>query len=125
MLWWEYLCLLLVFVGLAGEALADHQLREFRASQSGPVCDRGLWRYSRHPNYFFEFVLWLGWGLWAVAARGWWLALSAPGVMLWLLTCVTGIPPAERSSLRRCPEAYRHYQQTTSPFFPRRPKCGI
>jgi steroid 5-alpha reductase family enzyme len=111
-------------LALAGEAAADRQLRNFKADPAnrGKVLQRGLWRYSRHPNYFFE---WLHW--WAYVFIGWhapegWLTLAGPAVMLLFLTRVTGIPPTEANALRSRGEAYREYQRTTSALFPWPPK---
>lgn len=111
-------------VAVFGETLADRQLAAFRARRAnkGKVCNTGLWRYSRHPNYFFE---WLHW--WAYVLIGWqapygWATLAGPAVMLFFLLKVTGIPPTEENALRSRGEAYREYQRTTSVFFPLPPK---
>jgi steroid 5-alpha reductase family enzyme len=108
--------------GVAGGALADAQLARFRRGQAhrGAVCDVGLWRYSRHPNYFFEFVAWCCWPLLAIAPHYiWgWLALSAPALMYWLLVHVSGIPPLEEEMLRSRGDRYRDYQARTRPFLP-------
>lgn len=106
----------LFIAGWLGVGLADRQLAAFKASQEMGVCQTGLWRYSRHPNYFCEWVLWLGWGIWGLGQG--WSALLAPLLMFGLLRYVTGVPPAERSSLQSRPQAYREYQQSTPPFFP-------
>jgi steroid 5-alpha reductase family enzyme len=103
-----------------GETLADRQLAAFRAdpSQRGKVCRVGLWRYSRHPNYFFE---WLHWWTYVVLAIGHpWLAatLIGPALMLFFLLFVTGIRATEAHLLQSRGEAYRQYQRTTSPFIP-------
>jgi steroid 5-alpha reductase family enzyme len=107
-----------------GGSLADRQLARFKADPAhhGTVCDIGLWRYSRHPNYFCEWILWcallpLGWG--SPLAL---LALTTPLVLFVLLNFVTGIPPAEARSLAVRGERYRHYQQRTSAFFPWPPR---
>ena len=118
-----------VAVGLmsvAGETLADRQLAAFRndPENRGKTCRKGLWRYSRHPNYFFEWLHWwayaaLGWG------TGWWfLTLTAPALMLFLLYKVTGIPATEARALASRGDEYRRYQETTSAFFPWFPKEG-
>lgn len=113
-------------VAFAGEALADAQLAAFKRNPAhrGRVCDVGLWRYSRHPNYFFEWLIWVGVALFALASPAGWLGLIAPAAILYLLLRVTGIPLAEEQSLRSRGDAYRRYQQTTSafvPWFPRSP----
>lgn len=120
----------LVLVGIGGEALADRQLRRFLSwpeSQRGDgVCRAGLWGWSRHPNYFFESISW--WGFWLFAwvpgtALAPWLACAiSPLTMLVLLRYVTGVPPAERSSLKSKTEAYRRYQQEVSVFLPLPPR---
>jgi len=107
-----------------GEMQADKQLAVFRADKAnkGKVCQTGLWRYSRHPNYFFE---WLHW--WAYVLIGWlapfgWLTLFGPALMLLFLFKITGIPPTEANALASRGEAYRRYQQNTSVFFPWPPR---
>lgn len=113
-------------VAIVGEAIADRQLAGFRADPStrGQVCRRGLWRYSRHPNYFFEWFHWVAYVPLALAASWWPAMLIAPAVMLFFIVFVTGIPPTEAQSLRSRGEAYREYQRTTSAFVPWFPKEG-
>lgn len=111
-------------VAIVGEAIADRQLAAFRADPStkGQVCKRGLWKYSRHPNYFFEWFHWLAYVPLALAA-GWWPAmLVAPAFMLFIIRFVTGIPPTEEQALRSRGDAYREYQRTTNAFVPWFPK---
>jgi steroid 5-alpha reductase family enzyme len=110
--------------GLAGEATADRQLHRFKAdrARAGRVCTVGLWRYSRHPNYFFEWLVWVGYALYALGSPFGWVALTCPLLMLYFLFRVTGIPATEAQALRTRGEDYRRYQQTTSrfvPWFPR------
>ncbi len=111
-------------VSLAGESIADQQLAHFRADPSnrGKVCGAGLWRYSRHPNYFFEWLHWFSYPLIAMGAPNQWLAWLGPALMLLFLYRVSGIPYTERQSLRSRGEAYREYQRTTSAFVPLPPK---
>lgn len=111
-------------IGLFGETLADQQMAAFKASDPDPksVCRKGLWRYSRHPNYFFESVIWTGFFLFAAGSPWGWTTIYAPAIITYLLLKVTGIPPTEASALKRKGEAYRQYQQTTSPFIPLPPK---
>lgn len=108
------------FIALCGEALADAQLAAHQraATSRGTVCTRGLWRYSRHPNYFFEWLIWLGFALFTLGSPWGGFALLAPATMLYLLFRVTGIPLNEAQSLRTKGEAYRRYQETTSVFLP-------
>ncbi len=113
----DMLGIAVLIVGIAGEGIADAQLRQFK----GRVCDAGLWRLSRHPNYFFE---WLGWFAYPLLAIDFsrldlaWLALSGPAFMYWLLVHVSGIPLLEQHMLRTRGDAYRAYQQQVSAFFP-------
>jgi steroid 5-alpha reductase family enzyme len=116
----------IMLAALAGEAVADRQLRQFRSDgNAGRICDVGLWRYSRHPNYFFEWLGWLAFPLLAISLTGsyplGWLALAAPVCMYWLLVHVSGIPPLEEHMLRSRGAAYKAYQRRTSAFFPRPP----
>lgn len=106
--------------GLIGESLADRQLARFRAdpARRGQVCQEGLWRYSRHPNYFFEWLIWLGYAVYALGAPLGWLGLLSPLLMWHFLVNVTGIPMTEELSVKSKGDAYREYQRTTSAFFP-------
>lgn len=110
-------------VGFAFEAIGDWQLRQFKAdpANAGKVMDRGLWRYTRHPNYFGDAVVW--WGLFLVCASRpemLWVVIS-PIIMSTLLTRVSGVPLLEKAMARRKP-GYAEYMERTSPFFPRPPK---
>ena len=111
-------------VAVGGEALADAQLRRFKAApgSAGRVCDTGLWSWSRHPNYFFEWLAWCGFFLLALPAPWGWTSIFAPALMLYFLLRVTGIPTTEEQSLRTKGAAYRQYQRTTSAFFPLPPR---
>ncbi|THD68481.1 MAG: DUF1295 domain-containing protein [Bradyrhizobium sp.] len=117
---------LILLAGIAGEALADAQLQRFRshAANQGRVCDAGLWRWSRHPNYFFQWFGWLAYPVIAISPSyplfyPWgWATLLAPLFMYWILVHVTGIPPLEAQMLRSRGERYRDYQSRTSMFFP-------
>lgn len=120
----DALALLVLLVAIAGEAIADRQLRAFVASGKGRICDRGLWRWSRHPNYFFEWLFWLAFPLLAVGVSypAGWIAFAAPLCMYWLLVYVSGIPPLEAHMVAKHGEAYRAYQARTSAFFPLPPQ---
>ncbi|MGJ8643511.1 MAG: DUF1295 domain-containing protein [Luteolibacter sp.] len=111
-------------IGLIGETLADKQMSAFKATDPDPksICRNGLWKYSRHPNYFFESVIWLGFFIFALVAPHGWITIYAPTIITFLLLKVTGIPPSEKSSLKSKGDAYREYQRTTSPFIPLPPK---
>ena len=121
----EFFGAMIWLIGWVGESIADLQLAHFRRdpSQKGKVCDRGLWNYSRHPNYFFEFIIWCGYGVFAMGSPGGWIALYAPLIMFFLLTRVTGVPLAEEQSLKSRGELYRAYQRRVSRFFPMPPRC--
>src|SRR6266852_2124628 len=120
---------LILLVGIGGEALADAQLKNFRTdpANNGRVCDAGLWRWSRHPNYFFEWFCWLAYPVMALSADYPWgfSTLLAPAFMYWILVHVTGIPPLEEQMLRSRGERYREYQSRTSAFFPLPPQKGV
>lgn len=116
----EWLGVALFAVGLAGESAADWQLARFKANPAnrGRICQAGLWNYSRHPNYFFEWLVWCGFALVALPAPWGWLGLLSPALMLFTLLRVTGIPATEAAALARRGDAYREYQRTTSAFVP-------
>jgi steroid 5-alpha reductase family enzyme len=119
---------LLLAGAILGEAVADRQLRAFKAlpANRGKICDTGLWAWSRHPNYFFEWLAWTAYPVIAIDLAGYnpwgWLALAAPACMYWVLVYASGIPPLEAHMLRARGDAYRAYQQRTAAFFPRPPR---
>ncbi|RZJ44544.1 MAG: DUF1295 domain-containing protein [Brevundimonas sp.] len=125
----DLLGVLIMLVALGGEATADRQLAAFKANPAnkGKICDTGLWAWSRHPNYFFEWLGWCAWPVMAINLNGqwlWgWLALTAPIYMYWLLTRVTGVPPLEAHMKKTRPEAFAAYAARTSIFFPRPPRA--
>jgi steroid 5-alpha reductase family enzyme len=110
--------------GVLGEALADRQLARFRAEPAnrGRVCDIGLWRWSRHPNYFFEWLHWFAYVCLAVGSPIAWLAWSGPVVMYLFLRWISGIPWTEAQALRTRGAAYRDYQRRTPMLIPWFPK---
>mgnify|MGYP006302655701 FL=1 len=116
--------LLIGLLALAGEMLADRQLARFRADpeNAGRVCRRGLWRYSRHPNYFFEWLHWCAYVAFAFGSALGWLSLLGPVMMYIFLRYITGVPFAERSSLKSRGGEFRDYQETTNTFFPWKPR---
>jgi steroid 5-alpha reductase family enzyme len=107
--------------------MADRQLRAFahNPKNRGKVCDAGLWAWSRHPNYFFEWIGWFAYALFAIDLSGghvWgWLALTGPAFMYWLLVHVSGIPPLEAHMLRSRKKAFADYQKRVPAFFPSPP----
>ena len=116
----QWIGIALWIAAAALEAVADRQLAAFRRDPAnrGRVMDRGLWHYTRHPNYFFQTLTWVAYALIAVAAPWGFVAFLAPLLILYLVLFVTGVPPAEESSLRSRGDAYRRYQERTSPFVP-------
>lgn len=106
--------------GIGGEALSDVQMQRFKATATGrgEVCRVGLWRYSRHPNYFFESIVWWGFWLFACGSPWGWATVYAPASILWFLLRVTGIPLTEECAVKSKGDAYREYQRTTSAFVP-------
>jgi steroid 5-alpha reductase family enzyme len=114
----DYVGAALTLFGLLFEAIGDWQLAQFKAEPSnrGKVMDRGLWRYTRHPNYFGEACVWWGFYLIALAAGGWW-SLLGPLLMTLLLLKVSGVALLEKDLLTRRPE-YAAYIEQTNAFFP-------
>jgi len=124
--WIDALGVVIWLIAIAGEFVADKQLADFKTdpANSGKVCKQGLWRYSRHPNYFFEWVHWFAYL--AIGARlsesiGY-AALAGPLVMGVFLVFVTGIPYTEMRAVQSKGEAYKRYQRETSAFIPWWPK---
>lgn len=126
--WVDALGILVAIISISGELAADAQLQRFRKDPAnrGHVCQTGLWRYSRHPNYFFEFLYW-----WSFVALSWGspyfvFSLSGPALMYVFLNYVSGIPHTERQALASRGDNYRKYQQTTNtfwPWIPRKPQA--
>lgn len=118
----DYIGVALWLIGFCFESVSDWQLTRFKSKRkhAGLVLDQGLWRYTRHPNYFGDFCVW--WGLYLIAAAGgaWWTVLS-PLVMSFLLIKVSGVALLESTITERRPE-YRRYIEQTSAFFPWPPR---
>lgn len=112
----------IALIALGGEALADRQLQSFRRQPQAKarVMESGLWAYSRHPNYFFEWLFWCALVVISLSSPGWavLLALLAPAQMYWLLVHVSGIPPLEDHMLRSRGDQFRALQTRVNAFFP-------
>jgi steroid 5-alpha reductase family enzyme len=116
------------FIGLAGEGIADRQLERFKSASRGnpkALCREGLWAWSRHPNYFFQSLLWWGLFLAALPAAWGWTAILAPVAMLYFLLKITGIPLTEQLAVEKRGDLYRDYQRTTSAFIPLPPGSEV
>ncbi len=123
---WAIAAIAVWLISVSGESIADAQLARFRhdPANKGRVCDVGLWRYSRHPNYFFEWLHWFAYVLLAVGAPWSGLTWLGPVLMLASLLWVTGIPFVEAQSLRSRGDSYRQYQRRTSMFIPWFPRAA-
>lgn len=109
------------FIGYGFEVVADAQLRRFlQSSQRGELMQRGLWRYSRHPNYFGEITMWWGIALMTFTTPLWWLSLIGALTITLLIVFVSGVPLAEASASRKA--GWREYKRTTSVLLPIPPK---
>lgn len=122
--WTDWLAAVIALGAIGGETLADRQLSRFRArpESKGKTCRDGLWKYSRHPNYFFEWVHWFSYPVYAIGSGFWWLTLLGPVLMFWFLYKITGIPWTEEQAIKSRGDDYREYQRTTSMFIPWFPK---
>jgi steroid 5-alpha reductase family enzyme len=120
--WLDLFAVALWLVGFGFEALGDQQLARFKADPAnrGKVLDSGLWRYTRHPNYFGEACMWWAFYLLALAAGAWWTIIG-PVLMTFLLLRVSGVSLLEKDITERRP-AYRDYIRRTNAFFPGPPK---
>ena len=120
----DFMGIALWIVAVGCTSLADRQLWRFkqRPDSRGKVCKEGLWRYSRHPNYFFEWLHWWAYAAMSIGSFYWWIPVAAPLIMLFFLLKVTGIPPTEAQAVASRGDAYREYQRTTSAFVPWFPK---
>ena len=121
----DFLGAAMLALGILGEGVADEQMRRFRkTAQRGDIMDKGLWGWSRHPNYFFEWVTWLAYPIIAFdPAVAWsWASLAAPVMMFLLLRFGTGVPALEKTMLESRGDRFRAYQQRVSAFFPLPPR---
>lgn len=122
---WIAIAVLIWLASVIGESLADSQLRRFKenSAHSGEVCRVGLWRYSRHPNYFFECLHWVAYVALAMGSSWAWLTLLAPILMAWLLMKLSGVPMLEAHLVKSRP-GYAEYMRDTSPLIPWPPRRG-
>jgi len=111
-------------IAMICEAIADMQLDKFKKdpANKGKTCRAGFWNYSRHPNYFFEWLVWIAFALFALGSPWGWLGLISPALILYFLLGVTGIPATEAQAVRSRGNEYREYQRTTNAFVPWFPK---
>lgn len=118
----DYIGIAIVVFGIVFESTADYQLQQFKSvpDNHGRVMDRGLWRFTRHPNYFGECCVWWGLFLLAISGGGWWSILS-PLLITFLLLKFSGVALLEKDISDRRP-AYRDYIRRTNAFIPGRPR---
>ncbi len=110
----------MLFISILGEGLSDWQLMQFKKNPAnkGQVCQQGLWNYSRHPNYFFQLMIWISVLIFSLASPYGWIAVVCPLTIGYLIFKVTGIPMTEEQSLRSKGKLFEEYQRTTSVFVP-------
>lgn len=120
----ELMAFTISYLAIFGEAVADYQLKNFKKDplNKGKVCEVGLWKFSRHPNYFFEFLVWVGFFLLAVREPYGFLGVVAPAAILFTLLKFTGIPATEAQAVSSKGDLYKSYQQRVSAFIPWTPK---
>lgn len=115
--WIDFIGIALCLIGIIGESISDMQLQTFKKNNTGKVCNLGFWNYSRHPNYFFDWITWCGFACFALQSSYGWIGLISPLLLFLLMTKVTG-PMTEQGSIDSRGELYLQYQRTTSMFFP-------
>ncbi|WP_133137615.1 DUF1295 domain-containing protein [Legionella rowbothamii] len=113
----DILAFFIITVGIIGETVADLQLQGFKMRHKGEVCNLGLWNYSRHPNYFFDWLSWIGFALLALQSNIGYLGLVSPLMLYIIFTRMTG-PLTERGSIESRGQKYIEYQKQTPMFFP-------
>lgn len=121
---WEIAGLALWLTALVGNGVADRQLAAWKADPAhrGVTCRQGLWAWSRHPNYFFEWLLWCAYPLMAVGTPAFPWACGVAAVMFVMVRFVSGVPYTEQQALRSRGDDYRRYQESVPAFFPQPPK---
>jgi len=123
----DIIAMLVAAGSIIGEAVADREVARFASNPAnkGKICEIGLWGWSRHPNYFFEWLIWVAYALFAISGFVWFwgvLAWLGPIVMYLVLVHASGIPPTEEHMLKSRGEAFRDYQRRVSKFVPLPPK---
>lgn len=113
----DLIAIVMILIGITGETIADSQLEYFKKAFPGKVCDVGLWNYSRHPNYFFDWVTWSGFTVFGLQSLYGYFSFISLGVLYIIFTRITG-PMTERGSIQSRGEAYLKYQAKTSMFIP-------
>lgn len=113
----DFLAVAIILMGITGESIADLQLERFKKASPGQVCDNGLWYYSRHPNYFFDWLTWLGFMMFGLQSHYGYFSLISVILLYIIFTRITG-PITERGSIQSRGNAYLQYQSTTSMFIP-------
>jgi steroid 5-alpha reductase family enzyme len=123
---WEIAGLAVWLLSMGGNNLSDRQLAAWKAdpANQGKTCRQGLWAWSRHPNYFFEWLIWCAYPLMAVGTPAFAYALGVAVFMFVMVRYISGVPYTEQQALRSRGEDYRRYQETVSPFFPLPPKSA-
>lgn len=116
----EYIGAAMWLLSIIGEAVADWQLQQFKKNplNKGKVCEYGLWNYSRHPNYFFQLMIWISVFIFSISSPYGWIAIICPLAIGYLIFKVTGIPMTEEQAIRSKGDLYKEYQKTTSIFVP-------
>jgi steroid 5-alpha reductase family enzyme len=116
----EYIGAGIWLLSIIGEGLSDWQLKQFKKdpANKGKVCEYGLWNYSRHPNYFFQLMIWISVFVFSVSSPYGWIAIICPLGIGYLIFKVTGIPMTEEQAIRSKGELYKEYQRSTSVFVP-------
>lgn len=125
--YWDTIGTLLYIIGMSGELVADQQMARFRCdpNKRKKVCNEGLWRYSRHPNYFFESIIWVSYAVMGMNHPQGFIGWISPLVIIISILKITGIPPTEQRLLASKGDAYREYQRTTSVLIPMPPRPGL
>jgi steroid 5-alpha reductase family enzyme len=116
----EYIGAAMWLLSIIGEAISDWQLQHFKKdpANKGKVCQYGLWNYSRHPNYFFQLMIWISVFIFSISSPYGWIAIVCPLTIGFLIFKVTGIPMTEEQSIRSKGELYKQYQRSTSVLIP-------